>query len=384
MMSTSKSITVKCSLCHMDSVQTVLASASVFGEPDLDFRPPEMLRSTLKWWLMSCPYCGYVAKDISKKAGIKKHIIPSLYANLDSTLTPLTRDLCVYALLSEAKKDRHGVVEGYLWAAWACDDANDDDHAKKMRALCLKAVAQRHRSLLFPKNRQYDTQLKADLLRRTESAEKIEALRNMNTSDQRLGYATRKILLFQKDLAMKGDFAAHCRSEIDLVPYDDFFEKKSSVEPDLFLSLHTYLEKAVSPDEKTREKALNVLDDLRVVTDNRPYHILHDILLLHRGNPFDEEHPFPIEHLANAANEEFLDLLESFVVGRDTLREAVTEQNRVAMALLHQIYTSPALKGRLKNHKNAQERLYTMALEPPFGEERTYVGYIEPYRKEES
>lgn len=381
-MSTYKLTPAKCACCKEGSVQTQFTSASAFDEPDLDFRPAEMMRSTLGIWLMHCPRCGYVAKDIRKKPGVKKEALHRLYQNIDLNLPLKAQDFIKYAFLCEAKKDWRGAVEGYLWTAWLCDDDNDNEHAKAMRIQCLKALDQRLQHFLFPKEWRYNIQLKADLLRRTEDAANIKALMQMDTDDRRLDFITRELLLYQKTLAGEGDFGAHCRSEIDLDLYDDFFERKRSVKRDLFFSLDACLAKAVSPVATIREEALADLDDLRPVGANLAYHELHDILLFHRGKPLDEDHPFVIKELAQIADEELLDVLEGFVVSHDTLREDVTEQNQIAMALLYQLYTSTDLKEELKNYKNAKERLYVMAVEPPFGEDRSYVGLIEPFSEE--
>ena len=61
-----------CAICGKMSEQMVLASTNRFGPPDLDLRPPEMERSTMEWWIQECPYCCYVAKDISDETSITK------------------------------------------------------------------------------------------------------------------------------------------------------------------------------------------------------------------------------------------------------------------------------------------------------------------------
>ena len=46
-MSTIASYTVQCDACKKKSKQDGIMSYSTFGYPDLDFRPPSMLRETM-------------------------------------------------------------------------------------------------------------------------------------------------------------------------------------------------------------------------------------------------------------------------------------------------------------------------------------------------
>lgn len=56
-----------CGVCGGISEQTGLQSTNAFGSPDLDLRPPEMERSTMCYWVQTCPQCGYCASDIAEK-----------------------------------------------------------------------------------------------------------------------------------------------------------------------------------------------------------------------------------------------------------------------------------------------------------------------------
>src|SRR5690349_6640199 len=58
--------TITCSFCHTPSEQNLIGSTNSFGAPDLDTRPPEMMRSTMPLWVQECPHCGYVAKDLAQ------------------------------------------------------------------------------------------------------------------------------------------------------------------------------------------------------------------------------------------------------------------------------------------------------------------------------
>ena len=362
-----------CAVCGTQSKQAALRSASAFDEPDLDFRPSEMLRSTMKMWLMRCPHCGYVSEDIRKRARLKHRELLALYARADDSLPALAHEFHQCALHCERVRNTHNAIRAYLCAAWACDDAGDEMGAKRMRTACIVLV-QRRMKCCGRRKWRLCKQLLADLLRRTGD---VQALRDMDTADRRLDFATRELLVFHKALAEKHDFTAHRRNEIDLEPYDDFFEKKIST-PDPSVSLEEYLKQAISIDECTREKALDALDALRPPEMNRPYHEYDGVLLLHRGLPLDEEHLFRTKELALAANKEFLGMLESYVVSSSTMREKVTLQNKVCMAMLYQLYTSPHLAVELRNYFGAQERLYVMSVDDPFTDDGSRIGFLEP------
>ncbi|MEA4924456.1 MAG: hypothetical protein VB084_04010 [Syntrophomonadaceae bacterium] len=373
-MSTIENVTVKCALCGKNSEQAKMMSVSAFDEPDLDFRPSEMLRSTMRLWLMECPHCGYVTNDIRKRPHMKKETLLRIYGGADADLPGIALIFQKRALYCEHTKDTSGAIRAYLCAAWACDDEEDYTHAKMLRVKCLE-LTQRYLKRCWRKKWRRYTQLAADLLRRTEN---IETLRQMDTNDKRLDYATRELLLFQKRLAEEGDFSAHSRIEVDLNPYADFFEKRISTQTDHWLCTEEYLKQAVSVNDDIRAKALEALDAFRPRELNLPYHEFDGALLLHRGGPPDEEHPYRTRELAQAVNQEFLDVLETFVVPGSSIREAVTPQNKVCMTMLYQLYTSPYLADDWKDYADARQRLYLMRVDDPFSDDSYLIGLIEP------
>lgn len=54
-----------CAACGARSTQTVVLSASAFGASELDTRPPEMMRSALRYQVQECPSCGYCFESIA-------------------------------------------------------------------------------------------------------------------------------------------------------------------------------------------------------------------------------------------------------------------------------------------------------------------------------
>lgn len=97
--------------------------------PDLDLRPGEPTRSTLRLWLQTCTGCGAVAPDLTQLPPASIEIVETeayldLHARPDSA-TPFLR----HAMLCR-EGDRAGAL---LQAAWAADDAGDDDAARHFR-----------------------------------------------------------------------------------------------------------------------------------------------------------------------------------------------------------------------------------------------------------
>jgi|GEM_PF-918295 len=359
-MSTFMEKQVVCAVCGKTSVQTELGSCSVFGEPDLDFRPAEMLRSTMEAWVQECPHCGYVAVDIQKKPRLKETVLRQLYADAkgSGTLPELALTFEKYALYLERRKDLAGSIRHHLCAAWVCDDEEDKESAARLRVRCLALVDQ-----LLPKHhtkrkRRKYLLLKADLLRRIGNS---DVLRQMSVDDRSFDYASREIMCYQKELAERHDYAAHSQAEIDLEEYDDFFEKKSGTRADCSIRIRECIRQALSTNAAVRGEALSELKQLRPRKFNAPYDKIGEIIDNHSGSAVYYGDPLGVDQLAPLINVELIELLESFVVAQDTCREKVTEENILAMSLLHELYKSPYLPDEYREQAQAQQhRTYFM------------------------
>lgn len=211
-MSTIEEKTVWCAACGRPSEQGRLMSFSTFAGPDLDYRPAQLQRSTMKYWIMACPHCGYVADDIGKWPRVARNTLERIYAGADKTLPKLAHLFQKRALHCEHVKDIRGAIRAYLCAAWVCDDAGDETRAVQMRAKCLGLTQRRMKHCRSRDWNRY-TLLTADLLRRTGTT--MELL-TMDATDKRMGDATKKMIVCQQVLARHNNFAAHCCDEFDL------------------------------------------------------------------------------------------------------------------------------------------------------------------------
>lgn len=122
-MTTIASSTVSCVNCNKSSEQNVIFSTNTMGPPDLDLRPAEMARSTLRYQVQECPHCRYVATNLSERQGDLGVMTTPEYkmAFKSGSLPPLARTFMARGLLLDPV-DPNAAAQAYLRAAWACDD----------------------------------------------------------------------------------------------------------------------------------------------------------------------------------------------------------------------------------------------------------------------
>lgn len=162
--------TKTCFVCKKDSDQAIIASTNAFGSPDLDTRPPEGKRSTMRCWIQVCPHCGYVASDISKEVSVNRTFLDSrAYRECDGNLflSTLAQNFFRQHLLAKKEGNLQTSFFALLHAAWASDDNNEIYGAIRCRKL---AITQLEQWMATPERNVDDAALllmKADLLRRS-------------------------------------------------------------------------------------------------------------------------------------------------------------------------------------------------------------------------
>ena len=104
--------------------------------PDLDFRPGEPARSTLRRWVAECSGCGAAAPNLSTLTEADAEVVRSdpEYAALRAQAPVFARNFLLWALLSQRRDDIWPAAEALLQAAWAADDAEEADWAQLWRA----------------------------------------------------------------------------------------------------------------------------------------------------------------------------------------------------------------------------------------------------------
>jgi hypothetical protein len=207
-MTTLRPMETTCALCGAKSEQTVIGSTNSFGAPDLDLRPPEMKRSTLRFWVQECPSCGYAFKSIEKTAVEAESTVAgdAYQAVASGPLQGSVSGRCLKAsILAEEAPDLNIAANYALWAAWAADDDGDKDGAVSHRSRAAD---------LFDKSLNGEDEssehaiitrtLMVDILRRAERwAEAMELANTLLKTD--LDAAIRTVLKFQVSVASKKD-----------------------------------------------------------------------------------------------------------------------------------------------------------------------------------
>ena len=132
---------VVCAVCGTASHQPPFRPSPPEQAPDLDLRPGEPVRGTMRWWLQQCPRCGYAAPSIAKAHPAAAQAVgaaPSRALLADSSHPPLGRRFLAWAHVLEETGALHAAAEATLQAAWVADDLNRPDLARPWR---LEAVA---------------------------------------------------------------------------------------------------------------------------------------------------------------------------------------------------------------------------------------------------
>lgn len=164
--------TVKCYVCGKESKQTVLGSTNSFGSQDLDLRPPEMMRGTMEYWAHECPYCGYIAKNIDLGTVVTEAWLARvefINANNIEFESELAKRCYKEYLINLEDENKYKAFAVILYAAWACDDAQDIGNAVLCRNLALDLIDE-----LIEKEDDPSTLMlqKIDLLRRSNQFNK--------------------------------------------------------------------------------------------------------------------------------------------------------------------------------------------------------------------
>ena len=102
--------------------------------PDLDMRPGEPTRSTLRTGSRSAPKCGAAAPDLAALPAAARAVVESDdYRMLSTTVLEETLPFRRWALICEHAGDRAQQAEALLQAAWAADDAAAMTEPAKLR-----------------------------------------------------------------------------------------------------------------------------------------------------------------------------------------------------------------------------------------------------------
>ncbi len=160
-----------CIVCGEISNHTEVKSTSTWGEPDLDTRPPEMLRSTIPMWVQRCPFCGYCAAHINREQPDKSFPVlgtDNYFRQLNRIDLPKLANSLLCKLLIEESMEQY-VAAGWtcVHAAWVCDDENVNTGARESRMKAVNLFLKvRKKGQRFSEGAGVEEAIMADLLRR--------------------------------------------------------------------------------------------------------------------------------------------------------------------------------------------------------------------------
>jgi hypothetical protein len=206
----------RCANCGVISTHHGIGSTNEFGSSDLDTRPPEMLRSTMEYWVEVCPACGYASQDLTHLVGdVKELVAGELYRHQrESTFfCRLANAFLCSGLLHHHCGHLTAAAWDFIHAAWACDDVQNDRGARICRQRAIATIEELHLTGDFlSQNTQNDLALLTDIARRCGDWARAErwCSQGMSVASDEI---LQKIFAYQKRLIDTGETAVHTVAE---------------------------------------------------------------------------------------------------------------------------------------------------------------------------
>lgn len=206
-----------CALCGAKDKYRVLMSTNTMGSRDLDMRPPEMMRSTISFWVEKCSSCGYCAADIEKLLNnASETVTDSAYkAQLSNPNFPELANKFLSRMLIEDNAGEHkAAIYSAICAGWASDDANMPLAASVARELGIQRIlAMNAHNDHYVAQKGADELLISDMYRRNgefeKAAQTIEKGLKLESEE-----IIKTLLKFELALVEKRDTTAHTISEV--------------------------------------------------------------------------------------------------------------------------------------------------------------------------
>jgi hypothetical protein len=168
----------------------------------------------MRFWIQKCPRCGYCATNISECGPLAREAVQSRqYTEILGELVeggyPLSSCFEAGAYLCRIHDDVLGQFRHIQSAAWACDDARDNDMAVQYRHECIKVLGQIRATSIDIGHSGGTEAILADLLRRIGQFDKArtECHRALEVASPEC-YLEEGIRL-QLDLIAQGDRSCH-------------------------------------------------------------------------------------------------------------------------------------------------------------------------------
>jgi hypothetical protein len=200
----SESSTLHCVVCGGPARPPFRAERPPEITPDLDMRPGEPVRSTLRDWLQACGTCHAAGPDLSTLPPGAKAVVESpAYRVLSTEAEEDTLLFRRWAMICLETGDKAAAAEALLQGAWAADDAADMTEAAKLR---------RDVAALWGDQPEHATALRMlDVLRRAGEFAAVEE-RGAKMAAGGLDALSAAVVAFQRARAAERDVGRHLLS----------------------------------------------------------------------------------------------------------------------------------------------------------------------------
>lgn len=195
---------LRCGVCGGPARAPFHAPHTPEISPDMDMRPGEPVRSTLRDWVQACGKCGAAAWDLTTLTPDAKAVVESAaYRDLNLDAAEDTLLFRRWAMICQAAGDAEMAAEATLMAAWAADDGADMVDAAGRR----REVA----ALWGTPTDLPDALRLLDVLRRAGEFAAVEA-QAQACAKRDLDAFARAVVAFQRDRAAARDTGRHLLS----------------------------------------------------------------------------------------------------------------------------------------------------------------------------
>lgn len=116
-----------CGVCGAE-IRAPFQRPAAESSPDLDMRPGEPARSTLRRWVDTCPFCEASAPDLTALSRSSRMVM-SMPNYLSARGLRVALPFLRWAMLCPPEER----AEAMLWAAWVADDVGETEIAKTYR-----------------------------------------------------------------------------------------------------------------------------------------------------------------------------------------------------------------------------------------------------------
>ena len=169
---------MKCAVCGLEAKYFCRKGTGAYGSPDLDLRPPELLRSTMPTWVHQCPNCGYAAKDLEAETSVTGEFLETeAYRTCDGLglEDPVTVMFYHRYLCDMEEKDVVRASLDLLYAAWCCDDNDEEDLAVTLRKKSVALMDQYLPECIEGEAKERFLLMRSDMLRRSGQFDRVLA-----------------------------------------------------------------------------------------------------------------------------------------------------------------------------------------------------------------